>query len=78
MAYRVEKAHQFADEQAANAAVQQINEGEGIGQTEANKTETYTNPFEQGGTWYVYADDITCKYLGAPIDLEIPEPEIEQ
>jgi hypothetical protein len=71
------KAHIFATEQEATAAIDLINQGEGIPFNEDAVTRTYTDWQQLDDIYYIIADEVTEKYLGEPTDLEIPEPPIE-
>jgi hypothetical protein len=67
------KAHTFTTEAEAQQAIDLINEGEGIPVSEDSVTRTYTNFQTIEDTYYIAADEVTEKYLGAPTDLELPE-----
>jgi hypothetical protein len=69
------KAHTFTTEQAAQQAIDLINQGEGIPVSEDAVTRTYTNYQTVGDVYYIAADDVTEKYLGEPTDLELPNSE---
>jgi hypothetical protein len=71
------KAHLFDDLEQANAAIEFINSGEGIPVSPDAVTTTYTQPQEHKGQVYIQADEVTEKYLGAPIDFEIINTDIE-
>jgi hypothetical protein len=71
------KAHLFYDLEQANAAVELINQGEGIPVSPDAVTTTYTQPQEHNGQVYIQADEVTEKYLGTPIDFEIINTDIE-
>ena len=71
------KAHIFATEQEATAAINLINQGEGIPFSDDAVTRTYTDWQQLEDIYYILADEVTEKYLGEPVDLEIPEPPIE-
>jgi hypothetical protein len=70
------KAHIFATEQEAQQAIDLINVGEGIPVSEDAVTRTYTNYQTAEDVYYIAADEVTEKYLGAPTDLELPEIEL--
>jgi archaellum component FlaG (FlaF/FlaG flagellin family) len=65
------KVHLFKTLEEANAAIEIINQGEGIPINETATTRTYTQSQENNGNIYILADSITQKYLGEPIDLEL-------
>ena len=68
------KAHIFATEQEATAAINLINEGEGIPVSNDAVTRTYCDFQQLDDIYYIVADDVTESYLGEPTDLELPEP----
>jgi hypothetical protein len=70
------KAHTFDTLQQANAAIEVINQGEGIPVNPEAVTRTYTEAQENNGTIYIVADEVTEKYLGEPIEIELIYPEI--
>jgi hypothetical protein len=63
--------HLFESLEAANAAIQTINQGEGIPVSDDAVTLTYTQAQENNSTIYIVADDVTEKYLGEPTKIEI-------
>jgi hypothetical protein len=65
------KAHIFDTVEAANKAIEAINQGEGIPINETAITRTYTEVQENNGTIYIAADSVTEEYLGEPTDLEL-------
>jgi hypothetical protein len=70
------KAHTFDTFEAANAAIEVINQGEGIPVNPEAVTRTYTQAQENNGTIYIVADEVTVKYLGEPIEIELIYPEL--
>ena len=70
------KAHTFETFEAANAAIEVINQGEGIPVTPNAVTRTYTEAQDNNGTIYIVADEVTQKYLGEPTEIEIIYNEI--
>ena len=68
------KAHIFATEAEATAAIDLINQGEGIPVSDDAVTRTYCEFQQLDAIYYIVADDVTKKYLGEPTDLELPEP----
>lgn len=69
-------AHTFETLEVANAAIEVINQGEGIPVSPDAVTRTYTEAQENNGTIYIVADEVTQKYLGEPTEIEIIYPEI--
>lgn len=65
------KVHLFESLEAANVAIQTINQGEGIPINETATTRTYTQAQVNNGNIYIFADEVTEKYLGEGTDLEI-------
>lgn len=65
-------AYSFNTEAQALDAVSVINQGEGIPADENAVTQTYTTPFEFGGSWYIIRDAVTEKYLSSPVTVEVP------
>lgn len=63
--------HLFESFEAANDAIQTINQGEGIPINETATTRTYTEAQENNGNIYILADDVTIKYLGEPVEIEL-------
>jgi hypothetical protein len=63
----------FDSEQQAQDAIETINAGEGIPVSPEATTRTYTVYEQYGDYWYIYADDVTRKYLGDPVRIEIEE-----
>jgi hypothetical protein len=70
------KAHTFDTLEAANAAIEVINQGEGIPVNPEAVTRTYTEAQENNGTIYIVADEVTEKYLGEPTEIELIFDEI--
>jgi hypothetical protein len=64
------KGYLFQTKQAAITAVSSINEGEGI-PNNGFLTKTYCEPIEVVGGWAILHDEVTQKYLGTPVDIEI-------
>jgi hypothetical protein len=71
------KAHLFNSFEQANAAIEIINQGEGIPVSPDAVTTTYTQQQEHNGQVYIQADEVTAKYLGIPVDFEIINTDIE-
>jgi hypothetical protein len=71
------KAHLFDSLEQAQEAIEFINSGEGIPVSPDAVTTTYTQQQEHNGQVYIQADEVTEKYLGAPIDFEIINNDIE-
>jgi hypothetical protein len=65
------KVHLFQTIEEANASIDLINKGEGIPINDEAVTRTYTQTQENEGRIFILADEITQKYLGDAIDLEI-------
>lgn len=65
------KVHLFQTIEEANASIDLINKGEGIPVNNEAVTRTYTQTQENEGSIFILADEITQKYLGDAIDLEI-------
>ena len=63
--------HLFDSFEAANVAIETINQGEGIPVNETATTRTYTQAQENNGNIYILADDVTIKYLDEPTEIEI-------
>jgi hypothetical protein len=72
------KAHIFETLEAANKAIDVINQGEGIPVSTDAVTTTYTEAQEHNGQVYIQADEVTIKYLGASIDFEIIKTNINE
>lgn len=70
------KAHTFTTEVEANQAIEIINQGEGIPVLPDAVTRTYCEYQENEGRIFIQADEVTEKYLGESIEIEIIEPEI--
>jgi hypothetical protein len=70
------KAHTFNSEQEANNAIDLINQGEGIPVSEDAVTRTYCEAIAHEDIYYIHADDVTEKYLGASVEIEIIHEEI--
>jgi hypothetical protein len=68
--------HLFENLKQAQAAIEIINNGEGIPASPDSVTTTYTEPKENNGQIYIIADDITEKYIDYPIEIKIIYPEI--
>lgn len=69
-------AHLFDTIEAAQAAIEVINQGEGIPVSPDAVTRTYTEHQENDGRIFIAADEVTQKYLGEPVEMEIIYPEI--
>lgn len=65
------KAHVYNTENEALQAIELINKSEGIPVSDDAVTRTYTEPHEHNGIIYIASDDVTAKYLGEPIEIEI-------
>jgi hypothetical protein len=70
------KIHKFTTELEAQQAIELINNGEGIPVSEDAVTRTYCEGISYEDFWYIHADEITQKYLGQPIEIEIIRDEI--
>lgn len=70
------KVHTFTTEAEAQQAIELINNGEGIPVNEDSVTRTYCEAIAYEDFWYIHADEITQKYLGQPIDIQIIQEEI--
>jgi hypothetical protein len=70
------KAHVFTTETEAKNAIDLINKGEGIPVSEDSTTTTYTEYKQENGFFYIFADDVTVKYLDTPTDYEPIEFEL--
>jgi hypothetical protein len=70
------KAHTFTTEQEANDAIDLINQGEGIPVSTDAVTRTYCETIAYEDIYYIHADDVTEKYLGASVEIEIIHEEI--
>jgi hypothetical protein len=71
------KAHLFDTLEAANEAIELINAGEGIPVSPDAVTRTYTQAQENDGRIYIAADEVTEKYLGEGIEIELKFDNIE-
>jgi hypothetical protein len=69
------KAHTFQTYQEAQQAIELINIGEGIPVNPEAVTRTYTEAQENEGRIFIISDEVTIKYLGEPIEIEIIYPE---
>ena len=67
------KGYFFLTKIAIDAAIDAINDGEGIPKTPNAITKTYCTPMQCVGGWYIPFDQVTNKYLSNPIDIELPE-----
>jgi hypothetical protein len=65
------KAHIFNTLEEANNAIELINQGEGLPVNETATTRTYTEAQENNGNIYIFADEVTERYLGTSQDLEL-------
>ena len=65
------KVHLYTTIEDANNAIELINQGEGIPINETATTRTYTEAQENNGNIYILADDVTIKYLGEPVEIEL-------
>lgn len=63
--------HLFESLEAANVAIETINNGERIPVNETATTRTYTQAQENNENIYILADDVTVKYLGEPVEIEL-------
>jgi hypothetical protein len=70
------KAHTFNSEQEANNAIDLINQGEGIPVSKDAVTRTYGEAIAYEDFYYIHADEVTEKYLGASVEIEIIHEEI--
>ena len=69
------KVHLFDSLEQANNAIESINEGEGIPINDSATTRTYATAMQHKEFWYIYADEITQKYLGEGETIEINNEE---
>ena len=65
------KVHLFDSLEQANNAIDTINEGEGIPVNDSATTRTYTEAQENNGNIFIFADEVTQKYLGKPTEFEL-------
>lgn len=63
--------HLFESFDAANVAIERINQGLGIPINETATSRTYTEAQENNGNIYILADDVTISYLGQPTQIEL-------
>ena len=70
------KVHLFDSLEQANNAIDTINEGEGIPVNDSATTRTYTEAQENNGNIYIFADDVTQKYLGEPTQIELVHDDL--
>ena len=70
------KAHTFTTEVEANNAIHLINQGEGIPVSEDAVTRTYCEAIAYQDIFYIHADEVTQKYLGASVEIEIKQEMI--
>lgn len=70
------KAHTFDTIEEANEAIDLINQGEGIPVSEDAVTRTYCEAIAYEDIFYIHADEVTEKYLGASVEIEITHEEI--
>jgi len=71
------KVYVFDTLEAANEAIELINAGEGIPVSPEAVTRTYTETQENDGRIYIAADEVTEKYLGEGIEIELKFDNIE-
>ena len=69
------KVHLFDSLEQANTAIDVINEGEGIPINDSSTTRTYATAMQHEEFWYIYADEVTEKYLGEGEIIEINNEE---
>ena len=69
------KVHTFATIEQANNAIDLINNGEGIPVNDSATTRTYATAMQHKDFWYIYADEVTEKYLGEGEIIEINNEE---
>ena len=67
------KVHLFISVEEANQAIDMINDGEGIPVSPDAVTRTYCEYQENDGRVFIHADEVTEKYLGASVEIEIIE-----
>ena len=67
------KGYFFQTKIAIDAAIDAINDGEGIPKTPDSVTKTYCQAIQCVGGYYLPFDQVTSKYLSNPIDIELPE-----
>jgi hypothetical protein len=70
------KGHTFNSVQEANEAIDLINQGEGIPVSTDAVTRTYCEAIAHEDIYYIHADEVTEKYLGASVEIEIIHEEI--
>lgn len=68
--------HKFNSVQEANEAIDLINQGEGIPVSEDAVTRTYCEAITYADFWYIHAEEVTEKYLGASVEIEIIQEEL--
>jgi len=69
------KVHKFDTWQQATAAVEQINEGEGIPISPEATTQTYCNVEQYDEFYYIRFDEVTAKYIDHSTEIEILEDQ---
>lgn len=69
------KAHTFDTQEAAEAAMSVINQGEGIPISPDATTRTYADAIQLGDQWYILADTVTEGYLGPGEYIDFPLAE---
>ena len=69
------KVHLFDSLEQANNAIDLINEGEAIPFNDIAITRTYATAMQHEEFWYIYADEVTEKYLGEGEIIEINNEE---
>lgn len=67
------EAHCFETEEAAKNAIAEINEGENIPRKVDSSTTSYTDCFADGDYWYIFADEVTKKYINDVVMYTPPE-----
>ena len=66
------KGYFYSTEAAALEKVAIINNGEGL-PNNGHTTQTYCEPMQCIGGFYLPFDEVTEKYLGTPTDIELPQ-----
>ena len=71
------KGYFFGSKTAANNAVKQINQGEGIPAFIDSITQSYCEPINCKGGYYIIYDELTSKYLTEVVEIEIEIPKLK-
>ena len=70
------KGYFFVTKTAANNAVKQINQGEGIPAFTDSITQSYCEPINCIGGYYLPYDEVTSKYFTEAVNIEIEIPKL--